>query len=380
MATFDPNTVGGATAGQLYPASNGFLYGSNDSGAAGETNGSIFVTDLSGNVRVLNSNTYGASPLTQASDGNLYGVSASSAGGSYNIFRMSKSGTMTILHSLGPNGQVLGPLMQGSDGYLYGTTGTVNGSAGSLFRMSLSGQFQLLHTFEPYIYGQGGLIEARNGIIYGIAISAQTSCPTTLGYIFAYTPSGKFQKIYSLYSCYPLGYGPSAGLVQESDGYLYGVTAQGGAYVSGSIFKIATDGSSYTTLVNLEYPFTGTIPWSEGASFVQGSDGAFYGTTDSGGLHQYGTIYRYGAGLLPPLPGIRSMQPSSGAPGTSVLIAGTHLIGLTGVSFNGVPATQILSRGVYYAVVTVPPGATSGPITVTTTNGSVTSAASFVVQ
>src|SRR5277367_3345455 len=79
LATFDPNTVGGATAGQLYPASNGFLYGSNDSGAAGETNGSIFVTDLSGNVRVLNSNTYGASPLTQASDGNLYGVSASSA-------------------------------------------------------------------------------------------------------------------------------------------------------------------------------------------------------------------------------------------------------------------------------------------------------------
>lgn len=63
-----------------------------------------------------------------------------------------------------------------------------------------------------------------------------------------------------------------------------------------------------------------------------------------------------------------------------MLISGAHLIGLTGVSFNGVAATQIVSLGTGFAFAVVPVGATSGPITVTTGNGSIMSKKNFTVQ
>jgi len=70
------------------------------------------------------------------------------------------------------------------------------------------------------------------------------------------------------------GYRPFAGLIQGSDGNLYGTTYYGGS-AFGTIFKI-TPAGALTTLAaftggNGEYPFAG---------LVQGTDGNFYGTTN----------------------------------------------------------------------------------------------------
>ena len=76
------------------------------------------------------------------------------------------------------------------------------------------------------------------------------------------------------------------------------------------------------------------------------------------------------------LPSIFSFSPFFGKPGTNVVIQGGNLGGVTSVKFNGVTAA---TSGVTSSQITatVPPTATSGPISVTTTNGTVTSITNF---
>jgi hypothetical protein len=122
LYTFNGNTQGGFPLGQLYPASNGALYGQNDSGNGSYT-GSLFAVTTGGSFGLLQSDSYLASPLTEASDGHLYGVESDPTTGNFDVFRMSRStGAITSVYSLGPNAQSFGPLFQASDGNLYGMT------------------------------------------------------------------------------------------------------------------------------------------------------------------------------------------------------------------------------------------------------------------
>jgi hypothetical protein len=80
------------------------------------------------------------------------------------------------------------------------------------------------------------------------------------------------------------------------------------------------------------------------------------------------------------LPIISSFTPTSGPTGTSVTISGTYLGGATSVSFNGTPQTVFTSNTGSSLVLNVPAGATSGPLTVTTGQGtSAASSQSFTV-
>jgi large repetitive protein len=75
---------------------------------------------------------------------------------------------------------------------------------------------------------------------------------------------------------------------------------------------------------------------------------------------------------------IESFSPGSGAPGAYVTLAGRNFTGTTSVKFNGVSASfSVASDTQLYAA--VPSAATSGPISVTTANGTVTSATAFTV-
>lgn len=77
-------------------------------------------------------------------------------------------------------------------------------------------------------------------------------------------------------------------------------------------------------------------------------------------------------------PSISSFSPTSGAVGTSVTVSGANFTGATAVAFNGASASFTV-QSANQLVATVPAGATSGPITVTTQFGTATSAASFTV-
>jgi hypothetical protein len=77
-------------------------------------------------------------------------------------------------------------------------------------------------------------------------------------------------------------------------------------------------------------------------------------------------------------PALAAFAPTSGPVGTTVDITGANLIGATGVAFNGTPA-QFTQESASEVVATVPSGATTGPITVATPAGTVTSAGAFTV-
>jgi uncharacterized repeat protein (TIGR03803 family) len=74
------------------------------------------------------------------------------------------------------------------------------------------------------------------------------------------------------------GLGPS-GLVQATNGNLYGTTVDGGANGYGTVFRV-TVGGKLTTLHSFDYPEGGAYPYR---ALVQAADGNFYGTTQVGG-------------------------------------------------------------------------------------------------
>jgi len=93
------------------------------------------------------------------------------------------------------------------------------------------------------------------------------------------------------------GADPRAGLIQGSDGNLYGTACRGGANGNGCVFKVTPAGAQ-TTLYSFS-PLSyvsgygvnadGAIP---NAALVQGGDGNYYGTTSSGGASSCGTVFK----------------------------------------------------------------------------------------
>ncbi|HLX96512.1 MAG TPA: choice-of-anchor tandem repeat GloVer-containing protein, partial [Verrucomicrobiae bacterium] len=83
---------------------------------------------------------------------------------------------------------------------------------------------------------------------------------------------------------------PSAGLVQGPDGAFYGTTQTGGSYNQGTVFKITSSGA-FTSLLS----FTGTNGLYPGANpvgnLVLGANGNLYGITEAGGTSDLGTVF-----------------------------------------------------------------------------------------
>jgi uncharacterized protein (TIGR03437 family) len=83
------------------------------------------------------------------------------------------------------------------------------------------------------------------------------------------------------------GSNSESSLIQGTDGYFYGTTQSGGALGLGAVFKM--DSSGHVTILHSFSALegTGTI-----ASLVQGVDGNFYGTAITGGAASSGTIFK----------------------------------------------------------------------------------------
>lgn len=192
------------------------------------------------------------------------------------------------------------PFVQGTNGNLYGTTAAGGTSdEGTVFELTPSGKIVTLYSFcsQPSCsdgaIANAGLVQGTNGNFYGTTALGGTN---NFGTVFEMTPGGKLTTLYRFCSqsgCSD-GADPSAGLVQGSDGNLYGTTFSGGASGAGTVFKI-TPAGTLTTMAS----FNGTNGQNpDFGSLVQGTDGNFYGTTFAGGANSSGCGNTSGCGTI----------------------------------------------------------------------------------
>ena len=246
----------------LVQAIDGNFYGTTSGGGTNSI-GTVFKITPSGTLTTLYSfaGADGYSPyggLVQASDGNFYGTTQEGPGTSLNgtVFKMTPEGALTTLHVFAgypTDGSASNAaLVQAVDGNLYGTTvygGASNncvGGCGTVFQITLGGTLTTLHSFDltdgyrPY----AGLVQTSDGNFHGTTFygGSSSNCGANgCGTVFQMTPSGTLATEYSFCSqsgC-PDGKGPYGGVVQGSDGNLYGTTDQGGANAYGTVFRLA---------------------------------------------------------------------------------------------------------------------------------------------
>jgi uncharacterized repeat protein (TIGR03803 family) len=200
------------------------------------------------------------------------------------------------------------------------------------------------------------------------------------GTLFRITTKGTFTKLWDFNATDPSvnGISPWGGLIQASDGNLYGTTtAGGGAPNSGIVYEL-TLGGALSQIMNFDASTTGASPESVP---LQAADGTIYVTNNGGTVsnNKYqGAVVQIASGLLAPKPVILKFAPTSGRVGKKVTISGGSFVGTTGVSFNGTSATFTV-KSTNTVTTIVPSGATTGPITVTNAGGSTTSVQSFTV-
>jgi len=239
----------------------------------------------------------GAYPLAGVvvdSSGNVYGTT--SEGGAHGmgaVFKVEASGAETVLHSFsgGPkDGSFsIAGLVRDAAGNLYGTT--AYGGAfgyGTVFKIAENGGETVLYSFGAHKndgrYPSAGLLLDSKGNLYG---TTQQGGSSGFGTVFKLDPEGNETVLHSFAGNPTDGEYPVQGLIQDATGNLYGATELGGTFNDGTIFKVDTKRHetvlfSFTGNAGGNYPFGGV---------VRDSAGNFYGAL-AYGSNQIGVLFK----------------------------------------------------------------------------------------
>lgn len=312
-------------------------------------------------------------PAAQSPDDHLYAIFGIDAGTP--IFnRLNYDGNPNLLYTFSAAQGRPALMFLGGGGDFYGLTLMNNTYNAGIFHLTTAGSFSwVLPNFLTHGVNYGiSLIQASSGNFYGtLPIGGSANA----GSIYEVTQNGTMRTLYEFQQ---RNVGIPEALIEASDGMLYGMTR--GEYNTGfngysGMFRLDPSTGQLQTLGSFK---DGQIAACE-CQLMQGSDGRIYGTSLAGGTYNLGTIFMMDAGLPPPKPRVSLFTPQAGAVGRRVLLWGRNFLGITAVSFNGTPAEfeAVSWQGVWAKV---PSGATSGPIAITTPNGSYTTAQSFTIQ
>ena len=285
----------------LIQASNGELYGATYSGGA-SNNGTLFKITTSGTLTTLYSFCSlascadGSAPEGQLAEdgaGNIYGTAYYGGASNFGtVFKFSTKGVLTTLHSFsGADGENPEGGLTAASGVFYGTAafGGTKGD-GTVFKITAAGVETTLHSFtgSDGYYPHGWLV-AAGGAFYGTTAGGD-------GTVFKMTAAGAVTTLYSFCSLPSCADGDliTAGLMQGTDGNLYGATDIGGANNDGTIYQLTLKG----VLITL-HSFDNTDGYGPQGTLVQDTNGDFYGITEFGGSSGDGTVFSIATGLNP---------------------------------------------------------------------------------
>lgn len=391
---------------------DGSFYGTTIAGGSGF--GTIYKISPTGTLKVLYNFdcTHGLGsyePLIVGTDGNFYGTTHTDcgSGGGY-VFKITPSGAYTVLFDFDNFSGMLpyAPVMQGANGNLYGTTtagGAGYNSGGTIFRLTLKGSYTVLHNFDNnanFSEGLGpssGLVLATDGNFYGVtnyggdgSLNYNSGC----GVLYKITPAGAYTVVYTFDGTH--GCMPTAPTL-HTDGKLYGLTLNGGANNTGVVYSLDIGASPFVTAVpraakvGQSVGLLGALSGTSAVTF-NGVPAVFKGawnsyrttvvpagaatglitvTTTTGTLSGNKTFFA--------LPTLAGFSPPSGAVGYTLILSGTSLTQTKKVSFGGNKSASFTVNNDSQVTVTIPAGAVSGKIVITTQGGKATSAASFTV-
>jgi len=312
LYNFTGGTDGGSPSAALILDSAGNLYGTTYYGgylACGVPSacGTVFKLDPSGNLTTLYRFTGvpdGANPastLIRDAKGNFYGTTAGGGNsacddglGCGTVFEISAAGKETVLYRFnGSDGEEpYAGVVRDSAGNLFGTTfagGDPTCYCGTVFKVDTTGKETALHAFTGAPDGespQAGLVADAKGNLYGV-----TNSGGRYGYsgtVFRVDPSGKENILHSFNS--PAGDGgfPSATLVRDPAGNLYGSTFLGGINDLGTLFKLDTSGKETILYTFGSNPADGNEP----NGVTRDAEGNLYGATFNGFAPVFGTVFK----------------------------------------------------------------------------------------
>jgi uncharacterized repeat protein (TIGR03803 family) len=229
------------------------------------------------------------------------------------------AGSETVLHAFnGSDGWDGGSVIVGPGGTLYGTTVGGGGESacpdsspdgcGVVFQLTrgANGKWRetVLHAFDKNNSGlwspAGGLVVDGKGSLYGTAEYGGPNCSQLgCGGVFELVRenAGKWATKVLHYFALSDGANPSAGMIFDSKGNLYGTTSIGGDTACdppegcGVVFKLAPGAGGKWTETVL-YSFKGSDGDEPGAPLTFDSAGNLYGATAGGGAHGTGTVFR----------------------------------------------------------------------------------------
>ncbi|HXM42775.1 MAG TPA: choice-of-anchor tandem repeat GloVer-containing protein [Bryobacteraceae bacterium] len=303
LYSFTGGADGGNPEAGLILDSAGNLYGTTYRGGAKKA-GAVYKLDTTGQETVLHSFTGGAdgvfpqAGVIRDSTGNLYGTA--SQGGATDagvVYMLDTAGNETVLYSFtgGADGRFpYAGVIRDSAGNLYGTTNQGgSSSAGVVYKLDTAGHQTVLYTFTgggDGGYPSAGVIGDSDGNLYGTASGGGPDY--CCGVVYKLDAAGHETVLYSFTEGAERPYGaeggyPLAGVIRDSAGNLYGSTDRGGAADSGVVFKLDTSGHE-TVLASFPGPSDGSFPT---AGVTGDSAGNLYGTTSSGNPVNAGVVY-----------------------------------------------------------------------------------------
>jgi uncharacterized repeat protein (TIGR03803 family) len=279
--------------------------------------------------------------LIESPEGFLYGTTysggASNAGTIYKVPR--DGGACQVLWSFGAGTNdarnPYGGLLLASDGRIYGTTvGGGTNKAGAVFRLTpATDEYALIRSFGGALNSPTNpfcrLIEGPGGVLYGTTVAGGTN---GLGSAFRMALDGSgFAQLRSFKQTDNTGYRPKAGLILGSDNLLYGSTSVSSSAGPGTLFRMATNGGSFTVIQTFTNGFSP-------APITEASDGRLFGVASGIGSSDSGVVFAVGkAGASYTVARVFSADAADGRYPRSALtpIPGDGLLGTTYVGGAG---------------------------------------------